>query len=222
MLKEVIGLIPVKGNSERVDKKNLRPFHDTTLYELKLGQLKKTKNFKKIIISSENENVLETARQQGFGVHKRDPYYSTSHVPMSEVYTNIASEIEGENIAWINLTNPLAEAEIYDQAVETFSKLPVDRDCLLSAYEMKEYVFFDDKPLNFKPNPWPKSQDLKGMLALSFVINILKRQDMVKWGSTVGSAPYFYMLDDVVSTDIDYQHDFDFCEMVYRRNLSKG
>ena len=36
MSKEIIGLIPVKGSSERVPMKNLRKFGDTSLFELKL------------------------------------------------------------------------------------------------------------------------------------------------------------------------------------------
>ena len=118
----------------------------------------------------------------------------------------------------INITNPLVTADIYDNAVEKFSRLPKKYDCLLSAYELKEYVFYKDKPVNFKPNPWPKSQDLVDMVALSFAINILKREDMVRWGSAVGSTPYFYMIDNVVSTDIDYASDFKFCEMLYKES----
>ena len=52
---EVVGLVPVKGSSDRVKRKNLRKFHNTNLFELKLKQLKKTKKFKNIIVSSENE-----------------------------------------------------------------------------------------------------------------------------------------------------------------------
>ena len=40
--------------------------------------------------------------------HLRDKYFSTSKVPMSEVYSYIASEIEGDYIAWINVTNRCA------------------------------------------------------------------------------------------------------------------
>ena len=37
-LVDVVGIIPVKANSERVKKKNLKKFGDTNLYELKLKQ----------------------------------------------------------------------------------------------------------------------------------------------------------------------------------------
>ena len=39
MSKEIVGLIPVKGSSERIKMKNLRKFGDTSLFELKLSQL---------------------------------------------------------------------------------------------------------------------------------------------------------------------------------------
>ena len=106
MTKEIVGLIPLKGSSDRVPMKNLRKFGNTSLYELKLSQLSKAKGFEKIIISSEEDRILSIAKKKGFDVHERNPKYSTSFVPMSDVYSNIASEIKGENIAWINVTNP--------------------------------------------------------------------------------------------------------------------
>ena len=220
MSKEIIGLIPVKGSSERVPMKNLRKFGDTSLFELKLSQLSKARGFEKIIVSSEEDKILSIAEKKGFGVHERDSKYSTSDVPMSDVYSYIASEIEGENIAWINVTNPLAGADCYTNAIKSYREMDAKYDCLLSVSEVQDYLFHENKPVNFKPNPWPKSQDLSGVLEMTFVINILKRQDMVKWGSCVGSSPFFYHLSKVDSWDIDFQEDFDFCEMVHDKRHS--
>ena len=72
-------------------------------------------------------------------------------------------------------------------------------------------------PLNFTRNPWQKSQDLSGTYALSFVVNILRRENMIKWGSCVGENPFLYVLDPIISLDIDFQHNFDFCELMYMR-----
>jgi len=221
MKKEIVALVPVKASSERVENKNTRPFHDTNLFELKLRQLKGVKGFSNIIVSSEDEGVRKIAIDSGYDVHHRDPKYSTSTVPMSEVYSYIASEIKGEHIAWVNATNPLAESKVYEDAIKIYEDMDSNFDCLLSAYEVKEYLFYNGSPVNFKPNPWPKSQDLSGVYALSFVINILKRENMVKWGSCVGYKPFFYLLDPVTSTDVDYQWNFDFCEMIYRERSNK-
>ncbi len=215
----IVGLVPVKGSSDRVKQKNLRSFCNTSLLELKLNQLKNVKGFNDIIVSSEDEEVLKVAESKGFSLHVRDPKYSTSEIPMSEVYSFIASEIHGDNIAWINVTNPLAETQIYEEACNLYHKMESKYDCLLSSVALQENVFFNGQPVNFKPYPWPRSQDLKGLNSLTFVINILKRSDMIEWGSCVGNTPYFYDLDKVDSWDIDDQADFDFCEFVYSQRL---
>ena len=215
----IVGLIPVKGSSDRVKQKNLRSFCNTSLLELKLNQLKDVKGFNDIIVSSEDEEVLKVAESKGFSLHVRDPKYSTSEIPMSEVYTFIASEIHGDNIAWINVTNPLAETQIYEEACNLYHKMESKYDCILSSVALQENVFFNGQPVNFKPYPWPRSQDLKGLNSLTFVINILKRSDMIEWGSCVGNTPYFYDLDKVDSWDIDDHADFDFCEFVYSQRL---
>ena len=212
--------VPVKGKSDRVKQKNLRNFAGSSLLEIKLDQLKDAKGFDEIIVSSEDSEILKTAEREGFSTHNRNPKYSTSEIPMSEVYSYIASEIIGENIAWINVTNPLAETDIYSKALEIYQNMEDSYDCLLSSMNLQENVFYNGKPVNFSPSPWPRSQDLYGLASLTFTINILKREDMISWGSCVGSSPYFYYLDKLESWDIDDQTDFDFCEFLYKKKHS--
>jgi len=219
MENEIVALVPVKGKSERIPKKNIRSFGNTNLLELKLKQLKKAEGFFDIIVSSEDGEILDTAHKYGYSVHVRDPKYSTSRVPMSEVYSYIASEISGENIAWINVTNPLADRDVYSKAIEKYKKMPEEKDCLLSVYKLQDNFFYRGKPLNFVPYPWARSQDLEGVYCMSFVINILKREDMIRWGSCVGNNPEFYEIDQLTSWDIDFQIDFDFCEFVYKKTV---
>ena len=218
---EIEGIIPVKTFSERVKNKNLRKFADTNLYELKLKQLSKTNQFKNFIISSESNKVLDIASKYGFKTHLRDKYFSTSNVPMSEVYSNLGKQVSTEYVAWINVTNPLVNYKVYDEAVKIFKK-KTNYDCLLSAIENKENFFFKNKPINFKRSPWPRSQDLKPLISLPFVINILKKKDLIKWGSCVGKKPYFFILDSKIAKDIDNQEDFDYCESVYSKRMKNS
>ena len=221
MSRDIVAVIPVKENSDRVKSKNLRAFADTSLFELKLKQMKEVKGFSDVYISSESDKILSIAKEYGFKVHERDGKYSTSHIPMSDVYSNVASEVPGDFIAWVNVTNPLAPVSAYDKAIETFNTLDLDaHDCLLSVFAVKDYIFYKGKPVNFEPYPWPRSQDLEGMFSMSFVINILARENMVKWGSCVGIKPYLFELDGVDSMDIDFPEDFEMAEMIYKRRLA--
>ena len=128
--------------------------------------MKKTDCFKKIIISSESKKILNYAKKNGFGIHLRDRFFSTSKVPMSDVYKNIASEVDGEYIAWINVTNPLCDEYIYQSAVKKFKTISKNYDCFLSAVKNKQNYFYKNKPINFKRSPWPRSQDLQPLISL--------------------------------------------------------
>ena len=215
----IVAIVPVKGNSVRVKKKNLTKFANSNLFKIKLKQLKKTDCFKKIIISSESKKILNYAKKNGFGIHLRDRFFSTSKVPMSDVYKNIASEVDGEYIAWINVTNPLCDEYIYQSAVKKFKTISKNYDCFLSAVKNKQNYFYKNKPINFKRSPWPRSQDLQPLISLPFAISILKRKDMVKWGSCVGKKPFFYFLNSLVATDIDDQSSFKIAELLYKKKL---
>ena len=215
----IVAIVPVKGSSVRVKKKNLTKFANSNLFKIKLKQLKKTDCFKKIIISSESKKILNYAKKNGFGIHLRDRFFSTSKVPMSDVYKNIASEVDGEYIAWINVTNPLCDEYIYQSAVKKFKTISKNYDCFLSAVKNKQNYFYKNKPINFKRSPWPRSQDLQPLISLPFVISILKRKDMVKWGSCVGKKPFFYFLNPLVATDIDDQSSFKIAELLFKKKI---
>lgn len=208
-------IIPVKTKSERLPDKNLRWFVNCSLYEHKLKQLQKVP-FDRIIVSSENKEVLEIANKYGYQAHYRNPKYSTSNISMSEVYSYVASEVLGDDIAWINVTNPLVMGDMYTKALIAYKAMK-NYDCLLSAYDLQKYVFWKNKPVNFIPYPHPKSQDLEGTYALSFAINIRNRKDLIKEGVFIGKKPFFYLLDPYISTKIDYKEDLDFCRMLYKR-----
>ena len=215
---KITAIIPVKGKSSRIKNKNLKKFHKSSLYEIKLDQLSKCKNFDEMIVSSESEKVLSIAKKKKFKIHKRDKKFSTDTVPMSDVYNNVASEIDCENIAWINVTNPLVSSKEYDEAAKKFKSLNLKKfDCLLSVFEIQDYFIYKNKPINFKRTPWPRSQDLQGLLSLSFAINILKRENMIKWKSCVGKKPYYFKLPQLTSWDIDFIHDFRFCEYIFKQ-----
>ncbi len=214
---KIIGIIPVKANSERVKRKNLRKFANTNLFELKLNQLSKTKHFEDFYVSSESKSILSKAKSMGFKTHLRDKYYSTPKVPMSKVYKYIASSIKAEHVAWINVTNPLVGSKIYDEAAQIYKKINVKKyDCLLSAIKNKENFFYKGKCVNFKRTPWPRSQDLEPLVSLPFAINILRRNDLIKWRSCVGKRPKFFYLDKEIATDIDELYNFKFSEFIYK------
>ena len=220
---KITALIAVKGNSERVEKKNVRPFADSSLLQIKLEQIQSLNVFDEIIVSSESDDVLAMCEPFDVITHKRDSFYSTSHVPMSSVYEHLAELVKTKYIAWIPVTNPLVGGEIYKDAVKSFTSMNHDvYDSLVSVNNVREYLYHNGKPLNFSLDPWPRSQDLSGTYSINFAINIISKKDMINNRATIGNNPYFFVIEKDIAIDIDYMEDFILAETLYKSRRSKN
>lgn len=213
-------LVAVRAGSQRVQNKNIRPFAGSSLLEIKLEQLKRVGIFDGIVVNSDDDHMLEIAHNMGCETVKRDSEYASSSVSMSKVYKNMAENIDTDHIAYINVTNPLLQDESIIKAVETYKNNIDKYDSLNSAHLIKEFLFKDNKPINYDLKNQPRSQDLPDIAALNFAISIISRESMIECKNVVGNKPNIYIIDEVEATDIDNQIDFDFAEFMYM-NMQK-
>lgn len=216
---KIVALVAVRSGSVRVTNKNLRPFAGSSLLELKLRQLKRIPGLDGIVVNSNDEHMLQIAREMGVGTVKREEYYASNQVSMSEVYKNMAEHIDADTIAYINVTNPLVKDETIIQALKTYKELDAEGefDSLNSAHLIKEFMFRDNLPINYDLQNQPRSQDLPDIAALNFAFNIISRQKMIDRKNVVGYKPRIYLIDEVEATDIDNKIDFEFAEFVYKK-----
>ena len=214
---KIKALVAVRSGSQRVVNKNIRPFAGSSLLEIKLNQLKRIPNIDGIVVNSNDDKMLEIASNMGCEVVKRDEYYASNQVSMSEVYRNMAENVNADVIAYINATNPLLNDRTIVQAIENYKKNISQYDSLNSAHLIKEFLFKENLLINYDLRHQPRSQDLPDISALNFAINIISREKMIECKNVVGYKPNIYIIDEVEATDIDNPIDFDFAEFVYKR-----
>ncbi|MBC5786690.1 cytidylyltransferase domain-containing protein [Clostridium facile] len=210
-------LVAVRSGSVRVQNKNLRPFAGSSLLELKLTQLQRIKGLDGIIVNSNDDQMLTIAQQYGCEAVKRDAYYASNTVSMSDVYRNMAENCNCDVIAYINVTNPLIKDETLEKAIMAYHSLKDGYDSLNSAHLIKEFMFYENKPINYDLKNQPRSQDLPDYYALNFAFNIIARDTMMECKNVVGKKPFIYGIDEVEATDIDNPIDFEFAEFVFKK-----
>ena len=219
----VKALVAVRSGSMRVQNKNIRPFAGSSLLEVKLNQLKRIPNLDGIVVNSNDDQMLEIAEKMGCETVKRDPYYASNEVSMSDVYENMAQQMDTDIIAYINVTNPLLKDETIIAAIDKYKELAAagQYDSLNSANLIKEFMFVDNKPINYDLKHQPRSQDLPDIAALNFAVSIISKEKMIANKNVVGEKPFIYIIDEVEATDIDNQIDFDFAEFMYKSMAMK-
>lgn len=216
---KIKALVAVRSGSVRVQNKNIKPFAGSSLLEIKLKQLKRIPNLDGIIVNSNSDEMLKIAFELGCETVKRDEYYASNAVSMSDVYKNMAENFDGDVVAYINVTNPLLKDETIVKAIETYKKFMEGNsfDSLNSAHLIKEFMFKDNLPINYDLRHQPRSQDLPDIAALNFAISIISREKMIECKNVVGYKPNIYIIDEVEATDIDNPIDFEFAEFVYKK-----
>ena len=219
---KIKALVAVRSGSVRVKNKNIRPFAGSTLLEVKLAQLKRIPEIDGIIVNSNDDEMLKIAADMGCETVKRDEYYASNSVSMSDVYRNMAENCDCDVIAYINVTNPLLKDETISKAINMYMDNTDKYDSLNSAHLIKEFMFKDNLPINYDLRHQPRSQDLPDIYALNFAISILSREKMIECKNVVGYRPYIYGIDEVEATDIDNPIDFEFAEYVYKKYYLKA
>jgi len=214
-------LVAVRSGSQRVKNKNIRPFAGSTLLELKISQLKRISALDGIVVNSNDDGMLKIASNMGCETVKRDEYYASNVVSMSDVYQNMAENIDADTIAYINVTNPLLEDETIIKSIEMYYKQREIFDSLNSAHLIKEFLFKDNLPINYDLRHQPRSQDLPDIMALNFAVSILERKTMIENKNVVGLKPYLFCIDELEATDIDNEIDFVFSEFMYRKRQDR-
>lgn len=212
---KIKALVAVRSGSQRVQNKNTRPFAGSSLLEIKLNQLLNIKLLDGVVVNSNDDLMLEIAKKAGCEVVKRDEYFASNSVSMSEVYKNMAENFSGDIVVYANVTNPLLKDYTIEKAIDTYMIRSEDYDSLNSAHLIKEFMFKDGKPINYNLGKQPRSQDLPDIYALNFALNIIERQKMIECMNVVGKSPLIWGIDEIEATDIDNPIDFEFAEYVY-------
>ena len=213
MNKKLTALIPVRKGSERVVNKNIRPFGDSSLLELKIDTLKKIPKIDEIIVNSDCGTMLSIAKDLGVSTYKREAHYASSEVNNSEYFEHIAKNTNSENIMYSPVTCPFIKVDTYRNAIEKFYT-DDEYDSLVTAFPVKHHMWLDGEPINYDPENSPNSQDLPNILGISYGVSIIPKKLMVKRRNVVGYNPLLYELNETESVDIDTELEFKFAEFL--------
>ena len=212
----VIAMVPVRAGSTRVPDKNIRPFADTNLLQLKLELLKKVEGIDQIVVSTDCRISADIAHKEGATVQWRDEYYAGSGVTNDEHWHHIAQTTPGNTVFLAQVTSPLLRVSSMQAALNSFLCLDT-HDSINSVSPEKKFLWRDGSPINYEIEVTPKSQDLPDIVSLNFAITIIQKKIMTERKNVVGHSPKFFELDKIESVDIDDFIDFKIAELLYQQ-----
>ena len=87
-----IAIIPARGGSKRLPRKNILPLKGVPLLTRVIKTVKKSMLFDEIIVSSEDEEILNIAKQESVTVHNRPTKLSTDSATVVQTCLDVLSK----------------------------------------------------------------------------------------------------------------------------------
>lgn len=210
-MENITALIPVRAGSQRVKNKNFKKFANSNLLQIKIDQIKKLP-VDDIIINTDSELAIEIAKKNNLSYHKREAYYASSQCSGSEYFTYLAKTTNAKNILIAPVTCPFITLQTFLECIDIFCN--GDYDSLMTVKDVKEFLWLDNKPINYDLKNAPNSQDLPDIFCPTFGVVIVKKKAMLESKNFICSKPYFHKLYGIETVDIDTELDFKFAEFL--------
>jgi CMP-N,N'-diacetyllegionaminic acid synthase len=116
---EVVALIPARGGSKGIPRKNLASLGGRPLLAWTVDAARESRSVTRTVVSTEDGEIAEAARSLGAEVLDRPPELAADETPMQSVIVHALGELPGSDVlVLLQPTSPLRRAKHVDEAVE--------------------------------------------------------------------------------------------------------
>ena len=219
-------LIPAKGNSKRVKKKNLKKINELSLVCFSVIISKMNSKIQKTFVSTDNKQIKKISEKYGaivpFLRPKKFSTYGSEDFQYIDHFINFISKNESilpEFIIQLRPTAPFRSNTVINKAIEKIKKNPT-ADSLRSShiashppekqFRVKKNFYVDVNLKKIKDNSFNKpSHFFKETYEPNGYVDILKTSHLIKNKKNVyGKNILFYLTEKII--DIDTLEDFEF------------
>lgn len=225
----IYAFLPCRKGSERVPKKNIKPFgqYENGLVELKLKQLLDCIAIDKVILSTNDEEILEyagTITHKKLVIHKRDDSLCSSTTSTDELVAHALSLAPDGHILWTHVTSPFINSKQYELIIEEyFEKLENGYDSLMTTSLIHGFLWDKEKPINYdrSKEKWPRTQTIEPIHEVNSAVFLNSAANYAALNDRIGKKPYLYVMDKIIAYDIDWPEDFVIAEAIAENGLAE-
>ena len=224
-MNQVIALLPMKGNSERVPGKNLKDFNGKPLFHHILKALCDSEKISKVIINTDSEVIANSAKSfDKVVIHNRPEEICGDFVSMNDVIEYDVNKSGGIHFLQTHSTNPILRTETIDKGVDQYFKsISKGHDSVFSVTKLQTRLYWKDcSPINHNPQELLRTQDLEPMFEENSNFFIFSNDSFKSAGNKrIGNNPFLVEVDKLEAVDIDEPQDFLLAEAIDKLNLVK-
>jgi len=222
--KTFLAIIPARGGSKRLPRKNILDLNGKPLIAWSIEAGLKSKYIDKVVVSSDDNEILEVSQKFGADVIVRPLELASDTATTFDAIEHTIKSLKKYNyVVLLQATSPLRDSKHIDEAIDLLEQK--DADAVVSVCEMEHSPlwsntldetrsmkgFLSDEVLN------KRSQDLEKYYRLNGAIYICKTERLLEEKSFFLEDNIFaYAMDRESSVDIDDAIDFKLAQSIIK------
>lgn len=214
--KTFLAIIPARRGSKRLPRKNVLDLAGKPLIAWSIEAGLKSKCIDKVIVTSDDDEILNIAKQYGSETIKRPSELASDTATSFDAIKHTIENLERyDYVVLLQPTSPLRNSEHIDEAIELLESKRAD--AIVSVCEMDHSPLWSNTlPDNGSMNSFiraevknSRSQDLEKYYRLNGAIYICKTDRLLDEKTFfIKDAIFAYRMDRESSVDIDEEIDF--------------
>jgi CMP-N,N'-diacetyllegionaminic acid synthase len=226
--KTVLAIIPARGGSKGVPRKNIRRLAGKPLLAWTIEEAKKSNYIDRLVMSSEDEEIVALGRQWGCEVPFRRPLeLARDETPADLVVLHTVSELPRyDYLLMLQVTSPLRTVEDIDGSLELCVARKA-RACVsvTEPHKSPYWMFTLDEQERLHPllssTLAKRRQDLPLVFALNGAIYIAETEHYLAAKTFLTPETIAYRMPGEKSLDIDTEYDILLFEAIMRKRAAE-
>ncbi len=227
-----LAVIPARGGSTRIPRKNLAPLDGTPLLVHTLRAAQAARSLDAVVVSTDDAEIAACAEQHGAEVVWRPAALATAQAPSEPALRHAILEVEarrGERIevaVMLQATSPLRGADRIEEAVALLRRTGCD--AVTSVVADRRYYFLGDLLADgrflpgFDPEHRLRTQEIVPRYQENGAVYAMTRAQIIERGCRLGADTRAVVMREDESLDIDDPLDLAICEHVLRARRAAG
>ncbi|MCP4660809.1 MAG: acylneuraminate cytidylyltransferase family protein [bacterium] len=229
----VLGLIPARGGSKGIPRKNVRLLGGRPLLEYTAKAALAARRLSRVVLSTEDEEIAEIGRRCGLEVpFRRPPELARDETPMLPVVQHAVRAVESDGdrfdaVCLLQPTNPLRRAEDVDACIERFRESGAD--ALVSVLPVPveynpHWVYLRDDAgflclSTGEAQPIPRRQELEPAFHRDGSVYVVRRDVLMNRQSLYGDRLVGFAMEPERSVNLDTPADWQRAEELLRSGV---
>mgnify|MGYP000182835628 CR=1 FL=1 len=208
---KVVSFIPIKLNNQRLPGKNLMDLNGKPMCDYIFQTVKQVRNIDEKYVYCSDEKIQDYMPEELI-LKKRDKYLDGFQVKGLEIIDYFVRDVDADIYVLTHVTQPFTKTESLEKAIEKVAS--GEYDSAFSAVEIKDYCWYQGKPLNYNMKDIVTTQNLEPIYMETGAFFIFTKEMYKRLHQRIGERPYMHIVDSFEAVDVDTKEDFELAQAV--------